>query len=223
MRQRRLNTLWKFLILVAIIYASLVGIGPFLKLNKLNASFYGSVSKKLFSEMGEKGIVVFEEVKGNVGINDQDYQLTLINKESLEEVKREAAQRGSADTKAKVKAKNVFLNFWQFGFVPTALLLALIIATPLPWKRKVLGFIIAWIMLQAFIFVRIYLTILNHFQQTEWLAIYDFSERQNHVLYFASERLLYFGSSLILVVFLWVISISGAQEFKKLRKELFAA
>ena len=194
-------------------------VGPFIGLHQFSTSFYGEVSKLLYSNIGEKGIVIFEKVKGNVDINDQDYQLTLINQDAIDQIKQDARASGNQKTKAKVKAKTVFFNFWQYGLIPSALLLALVLAMPMQLTDKLWAGAISLLLIQVFIFFRVYLSILNHFQQIEWLAVYSWSETTNSYLSLLTDKLFYFGSSLIVVVFLWITALALSSNVNDILKK----
>lgn len=183
-------------------------------------NFYSKIGSFLFSSMGDDGVVVYEKIKGKKKFNDDDYQLFLVNKAYVRQIREEAIKRGE-NIKQKIPGYKVGINTWQFAYLPLAFLLALVFATPIHWKRKIWGFVLAFVLMNVFLFFKLWLNILNQFQQQEWLAIGNLSVFQKELLATFAEKLFYFGTSFILAVFIWIVVCFRIEDLSTFNLENF--
>lgn len=135
----------------------------------LASGFHGTVLpmvEKIYS-----GFTFYSKVPDSS--NFYDYKLRFISSEELERQKTEAIQKGltklglSGGTTIELKYHQVFFNPWFF-------LLALLMVTPLIWKRKILALLIGSLLFGLFAIYKIQLIISHQNSgtpQSDWLNV----------------------------------------------------
>jgi len=92
------------------------------------------------------------------------------------------------------------------GYLPTVELIALILATPLPWPRRwrALAWGLVWV--NAFVLARVCITLAHVFDGDNPWSLYSLSEFWSDVLYGAYELLASSGATSFLIpIFIWLI------------------
>ena len=87
--------------------------------------FFRSLGNSLYGNFGKEGVLMFRDERGE----KFDTRLYLSKKSLLQKDNN-------------YKAEIFPLNTRQIGYVSTAFLISLIIATPLTWKRKIFALVI---------------------------------------------------------------------------------
>jgi len=141
-----------FFVRCALIYLLLVAPLPGLK-DGYRAVFRWA-GNAIFYSFGGDGSVYFEPLSRADHVRDT--RLRLVN--------RRTGNSGSMDFKCVYT-----------GYRPTAFLIALVLATPIPWSRR--GWALIWGLLgvSLFVAVRVWLRLLDAFSNGDVLALYTFS------------------------------------------------
>lgn len=95
---------------------------------------------------------------------------------------------------------------WQMGYRPTAFLIALVLATPLPWKRR--GRALAWglLVINLFVLARVGLTLLMGFSGESGVALIALSPWMRSGLEFVANFIvLEFEGDLIIPAVIWFV------------------
>ena len=180
------KTLVGFLIKTVVLYVLLTL--PFGFLEKSYTKFYISVSKVCFTKIHDTGFVFFLP-----GKDDSNITLQVGNK---------AIRQEDGTFRASISEVNTRIR----GYIPTALLFALLLATPFGWKRKIINlfwgisFITLLVMLKQWIHL-IYIYSLNPYFQ-----LYILTPDKKKTLDFCYENLITpSGPSLFIVMIIWFI------------------
>lgn len=81
------------------------------------------------------------------------------------------------------------LSVRMIGYVPTVLVIALCIATPARWPRRLAVLGVAILLVQAFIFLRVYLRLVEIFSAGDTLSVFDFGTSVSSVIQTLSQVL----------------------------------
>ena len=106
----------------------------------------------LFGSFGSRGSVQFEPLSSA----DHSLDTTL--------VLRKGRLRGSMD-----------INSGYVGYRPTAFLIALVLATPVRWPRRLAALLAGLVLVDVFIAFRLWLSIFNAYSDDNLLALYSLS------------------------------------------------
>ena len=142
-----------FFIGCSLVYALLVVPWPGL-LDAYRACFRAG-GNVLFHSVGSAGSVLFKPIPS--GDHARDTTLVLIKR-------RPHYARGELDI------KSVYT-----GYRPTAFLIALVIATPIPWSRRWRALVWGLVWVNVFVALRVWLRLLDTFSDGNVLALYTFS------------------------------------------------
>lgn len=183
----------KFLCLFILVYGLLMcpwpGLGAgYTRLYRAGAAF-------LFRSFGEKGVVRFLET----GEADHDMKILFFNREQVDAEGR-MVPVGSVGHDTRVG-----------GYIPTAFTIALILATPVVWRRK--GWALFWgmILTHVFLVLKLAIWVLYGFNH-EPLSLLVLNPFWTRVLVFLAEVLIRgLTFHLIVSVFIW-ISVSFRRE-----------
>ncbi|MCE0523398.1 MAG: hypothetical protein LV480_10865 [Methylacidiphilales bacterium] len=122
--------------------------------NAAYSGYFRALGQAVFGHQDEQRIVRFVPYHEQHGFSSLDTQMTLGN-------------RALADSTGKGKAESVTLDTRSIGWVPTALTMALILATPVPWRQR------AWALLWGLLLIHAF--ILFSLQTWIWYASPDLS------------------------------------------------
>lgn len=182
----RNKSIFYFLIKAIIIYAILSL--PISFYDALYGAFYRNCCNRLFAKIDDTGFANFKAAKGAY-----DTQINIGNYKQV-----------STDNKATLAVRHV--NAHYSGFLPTALFISLLLATPIPLRRKAVSFIFGFVLVTCFIMLKQWILLINICQNTAWLDLYELSEKQLKLLdYFYPKLIPYLGTSWFFVVVIWLL------------------
>lgn len=111
-----------------------------------------------------------------------------------------------SDAKKNMKSIKAETNVRYRGYIPTILLLSLVFATPLFWKRKLFTLGLSFCLLHAFIMGKQWMHLIVLCAENDWVQLYHFTPSQNQTLHFVYNNLItYMGPSFMVVVLIWVL------------------
>jgi hypothetical protein len=190
----RSKTLLLFLLKAIIIYGLLSV--PLSFYDDAYGTFYRKVSEIFFTRFGEKGFVKFREWKEpatthvNVGSN------ALIRPD------------GSADTAA------IDVNTRYLGYIPTILLIALVLASPVPWKRRLFALAAGLVLVTLLVMLKQWIALLWLCEQHPFLQLTNFTGTGKKLLTFANSFLSVTSSSVLyFVVAIWLVVTFRVDDF----------
>lgn len=173
-------------------------------LKNVQAEFFRQKTAFFFGNFKSNGGVVFSKQNQT----DEKIVASLFNKQLREEAQTKR-QKGFKVNKLPMDSKNI-------AYLPIILFLSLLFATPISWKRK--GWALLWglILLQLFIFFKLYIKILWSFNGVDWL---DVVHLQGFGLKLVSGLNYLFvqhiGTAVIVPVFIWIL-VSFKKEDKQM-------
>jgi len=124
------------LLLFVLIFGLLVF--PWPGWNALYGSYFRALGEAAFSRTDDQRVVLFEPHSVQHGFSTLDTRMTLAN-------------RTLADSSGHGLAKQTTLDTRSIGLMPTALTIALILATPIPWRQRAWALLWGLLLIHAFI------------------------------------------------------------------------
>ena len=163
----RSRTLWLFLLKAIVIYGLLSA--PLSMYDEAYGTFYRKVAGKCFGKFRETGFVRFFEMK--------DPAMTHTNMGN-------ALLRlpdNTFDTAA------IDINTRILGYLPTILLISLVLASPVPLKRKLFALAAGLILVMALIIFKHWISLLELSEDNPWLKLTQFTGMTKKIFVFTSS------------------------------------
>ena len=118
---------------------------------------------------------------------------------------------------ANGQLKTVWVNTETrgFGYLPTVLLISLVIASPVPWRRKIIALVVGVILVTLLVMFRLWLQILYLCEQFPWLNLYDFGETQKKIIEFIYQAVVIpINMVLYFVIIIWLLVTFRKEDLK---------
>lgn len=183
-----------FCVRVVVFYGLLMVPWPGLE-NAYGALFRGG-GEALFGSFGPGGVVHFEPLATSHPMRDTE--IVLQN--------RHSPGVGGIPTSSRYR-----------GYITTAFVVALVLATPIPWRRRWWALCWGLILVNAYVVARVGLTLLNAYSGDHSFALFKFPVFWKQALSFITEVV---TVSLIGVylfpVFIWVMVCFGRDDLKRI-------
>jgi hypothetical protein len=184
--------LW-FLLRFLVVFGVLVA--PWPGWNGLYAQYFQSLGQVAFSLGDANRVVDFKPATGQYpGL---DTQVTLGN-------------RALADSSGKALVQRAEIDSRSIGWVPTALTLGLVAATPIPWRRRVTALVGGWVLVHLFIFFTLQAWVWNNSSDVSLLALPAFWQRVVGELNYALLNQI--GASFSVPVIIWILVTFRRQD-----------
>lgn len=166
-------------------------------INRIYAEFYCTVGNKLFRNFGDGGFVLLKVEKAREDIN------IFISKSSM--------IKGG-----KLEGRNFHQNSGLVGYFYTVLLIALILATPLGWKRKLFALIVGFILMQSYVMLKLYISLHYYYSISPWFGLFMEEATKTTINFWTNYIARQMTAGYTFVVILWMGLSIGKKEWKKL-------
>lgn len=153
----------RMILIFAVSYVLLLGLGNFGGLREAYGATFRGVSAKIFRNWFDKGYVVINEGKDPTG-KEMDSAARFYNRKQNDE----AAQKGTS-----VYSIIYYFSTYLRGYLMTIFYLALVFASPVPLKRKAISGLVGFLLVQGFIIFRLYIGMCYTIQENPKLEILD--------------------------------------------------
>jgi hypothetical protein len=189
------KTLLLFLLKAVIIYGLLAA--PLSLYDDAYGKVYRKVAEVFFSSFRDNGFVKIRETKDpatshlNVGNN------ALIHPD------------GTSETAA------LDVNTRYLGYVPTILLIALVLASPVSWKRRLLALALGLVLVTLLVMFKQWISLLWLCEQHPFLQLTNFTGTGKKLLTFFNTFISITSSSVLyFVVAIWLLVTFRLEDFK---------
>lgn len=162
------NPVRRFLLLFAILYSLFLIVGVTLNGRSAYQQFFRTIGEGIFGDAGTNGVVRFLEVDDTENYNPKSHTLIMMGN-------RVQAQK-AAQTGTNVDVSKIYVNDYMVGFLPTMTLLALLMATPMPRKRKIWAVATGLIVVTLFVILRQWVLVLTDMANNPQLEMMKASE-----------------------------------------------
>jgi hypothetical protein len=166
--------------------------------NQLYSSYFRALGTAAFSRDNDQRIVYFEPHAVQHGFSSLDTLVTLGN-------------RALADSNGNARVKEIDLDTRSLGWMPTALTMALILATPVPWRQR--AWALAWGMLLIHAFILFSLQVWIWDESTD-LSLADISPFLQTVMDNLEYTLItQLGASFSVPLLIWILVTFRRKDF----------
>jgi hypothetical protein len=114
------------------------GVERTLQQNELYSSYFRALGEAAFTRQDDQRVVLFDSKHEQHGFSSLDTEMILGN-------------RSLADSSGSGLAETVNLDTRSIGWMPTALTMALILATPVSWRQRAWALLWGLLLIHAFI------------------------------------------------------------------------
>lgn len=177
-------------------------IAPWPKLEEAYAKLLRVEAELLFGNFGAKGIVLFRP--------------TDEPSDALHDTKIFLGHRDIVKPNGMRTMKVVKMSTRYIGYMPTALVVALVLATSLPWRRRLgsLAWGLFWV--HCFVAFVLLIIILHKYNQSETIGLYQWTGFSRSLLNAAHEVFVtYIGPFFLVPVFIWVAVCFRREDWAK--------
>jgi len=183
-----------FLLRFVVIFG--VSIAPWRGWNTAYAAYYQAFGQTVFNLRDSNRVVELAPYTGKLSA-DFDTELILKN-------------RALVDPDGRTPLKAIALNSRSVGWVPTALTLALVAATPIPWRRRFTGLLAGLVLIHLFIFFTLQVCIWNNSTALSLLSLSAFWQNVTDQMKYALVDQL--GVSFSVPVIIWILVTFRRQD-----------
>jgi hypothetical protein len=191
----RSRTLLLFLLKTIVIYGALSA--PLSFYDEAYGRFYRNLAGVFFSHFRETGFVKFSE--------RPEPESTHLNIGNTALIRPD----GSTET------YGININTRYLGYLPTILLISLVLSSPVPWKRRLIALAAGMILVYALILFKQWIFLLWQCEQNPWLNLTDLSGSGKKLLNFFYTFISVTSSSVLyFVVAIWLLVTFRMEDFK---------
>jgi hypothetical protein len=201
------NKIWRDSItLFALRFALVFGllIMPWPGWNDTYENYFRGLGQAVFTRDEGKRAVVFSPFEGGADSPGLDTRITLANRDLL-------------DSTGKGLMKETELNTRSIGWVPTALTVALILCTPIPWRRRVWTLAGGLVLIHGFILFSLQAWIWNNSPELSLLTLSTFWKGVADDLDYTLITQL--GASFAVPVLIWIVVTFNSHDFLTWRSD----
>lgn len=200
---QRLKPIFKFIGIALGLYLFLII--PWPGLSEGYADAFRAVGQKIYGSMWSQGIVDFRPLETD-DIEDQDTVIFLMRQQAPGDTG--PFHRGRAFTSSRYNA-----------YVPIVLVMALVLATPLPRKSRLKALLLGLVLIHFYIGFKLWIQIYDSFTPTE-VTILTIPTFFKTILHAVSFLLTYVENSFIAPVFVWLIAVLSFTSRREWNKAL---
>jgi hypothetical protein len=195
---RSLSPFYMFVGRFVLIYGLLII--PWPGFNDAYAGYFRALSRVVFSREGQLQIVKFEPIPEGPD-KKLDTKIVLANRFML-------------DSNGSGPARVLGLDTRGVGWMPTALLIVLVLSTPLTWRRRIRAFGLGLVAIHVFILLSVAVYIWNESDQTSGLDLVSLAPFWKTIVEGMEETLItQMGASFVVPVIVWLLVAFRQQDF----------
>ena len=188
-----------FLVRFVVIYTLLII--PWPGLNTIYDSYFQGLGRLAFSREGEKRIVVFEPHSDPVHLLGT--RMSLSNRDQINDP-------GGAH------ATNIDLDTRSIGWIPTVLIIALTLATPIPWLRRLWALFWGLVWVHIFILFSLLTWLWNQAPVVSLNTLSPFWQQITYGLQYT--LIIQMGPSFSIPVLIWILVTFRCQDALNIMK-----
>jgi len=174
---------------------------PFSVYDEAYGSFYRKVAGDFFSTFRETGFVKFRE------LNDPAYTHLDIGNNAL------------VNAEGYGTAAGVNTNTRYLGYIPTILLISLVLASPVSWRRRLIALAAGLIPVTLLIIFKQWISLLWLCEMNPWLQLTHFTTFSKTILAFTNTFISSSPSTVLyFVVAIWLLVTFRVEDFKTMPK-----
>ncbi|MBE0638414.1 MAG: hypothetical protein IH598_07835 [Bacteroidales bacterium] len=110
----------------------------------------------------------------------------------------------------------------RIGYLITAFYVALVLSTPMSWKRKVVALVLGLVLMTAFVMLKVYIIILQSYTLVDWFDLYQEPAEKEKIQFWYSHFAAPATYGYSFAVILWLALSIGKKEWKQLNALMVA-
>lgn len=184
---------------------------PMLGIEKWSNTQVVKIGNKLYGKYKGKARVSFTKQKPNKKAFFEhpfkEYDDLVVTKIMSEAQIAEATRRARAAKTNQITVNHAeyVTNIWQYIWIPLMLVMSLILATPIPIKRRLFSLLLGIVVTTIFIFAKFHIRFVVEINRHGWLDLGSQGTFAKKMFVYMNTFLLYMGASLIAAVIIWAI------------------
>jgi len=167
--------------------------------NELYGQGFRAIGNVVFAGDGEKRVLYFEAHRQTKGFSAVDTRITIGNRDLV-------------DSTGKGLAAMLGLDTRSVGWIPTALTIALIMATPIPWRRRIWALLWGLILINGFILFSVAIYIWNESTTVSLVTLSPFWKQVADGLEYTLVAQM--GISFSVPVLIWIAVLFRSEDVK---------
>jgi hypothetical protein len=187
-----LSFLWRFVLIYAILIA------PWPGWNETYSAGFRAAGNAIFGSHEGQRLLYFEPTLQTQGLASIDTRIVLAN-------------RDQADSSGKGPGRYLGIEPRSVGWTPTALIIALIVSTPLPWSRRLWGLLWGLAIINLFVVVSVWVYIWNESTEVSLVALSPFEKEIADALQYTLVTQL--GISFTFPILVWALVLFRREDF----------
>ena len=191
-----------FLLWFVVIYGVLIF--PWPGWNDLYSQAFRGVGNGLFGSDQGSRVVHFEAFRQTQGFASIDSRIILGNRDLI-------------DATGKAPACLLGIDPRSIGWTPTALTLALIAATPIPWQRRLWGMVVGFVLIQVFIAATVWVYIWNESTNISLITLSPFWKPVADALQYTLVTQM--GISFTVPVLIWIAVVFRRDDVRPIIRQ----
>jgi hypothetical protein len=191
------NLILGFLIRFVVVFGLVIF--PSATWNELYGQGFRAVGNAVFARDDEKCVLYFEGHRQTQGFSAVDTRIIIGN-------------RHLADNNGKGPAALLVLNTRSVGWLPTALTAALIVATPVPWRRRCWALLWGVLLINAFVLFSVAVYLWNESTTVSLVTLSPFWKEIADALEYTLVTQM--GISFSIPVLIWITVLFRRQDVK---------
>jgi hypothetical protein len=200
----------KFVLVLIASYGILLAAGHWAGLDVAYQNFIRSAGNSIFQEMWSDGLADFQEGTDPLQ-KGMDTVILLVNKKELGKARAE---------NRSVNVIKVYFSTWQSGFLSTAFLLALVMASPVPPRRKLIACGVGLLLITLFVLFRLWINLLFSFDENPKLEVVDLSSFVSGLVHFLDAVFVkHIVVSFVVPLGIWILITFGKGDLNRIFSE----
>ena len=186
---------------------------PTLKIDKFYNQQFINKGNIVFRYMGKDAKTTFEKAPPSkmdeiVFVHpfkkyDDQVIIKTLNQRHVKLASDEARKKGQ--NSVNVNHSEFIMDTWRFGLIPMILIMSLILATPIPIKRRFFSLFLGLVAINLFTAFRFWIRYMTEINRHIWLDVGTLGPNMKWLVTHANTILMFQGIGLIACVLIWIV------------------
>jgi len=209
----------RFFLTFAVVYLALWALLTLTPIGYKYHSLLNNTCQTLFGSFAGPGVAKFDLVQGDDDPQEK-MRVIIYNGDQKRSVEQKVKMNPALAKTLSYPGSTGHIRLWVFATLPLLFLWALILSSPVNWKRKIGSIVLGTVFMQAFVFLKFYLYMLKEFNLNDELDVVYLTESSERMVNFSYNLFENIGIALVLAVILWAMLTFKASDFTKFSKLL---
>jgi hypothetical protein len=209
----------RFFLFFTLVYISLWALFSLTPVGHQYHSLLNNTCQSLFGTFAGTGAAEFDLVQAASDPNEK-MRIKIYNAEEKRTIEQKVKMNPDLAKTLSYNGSVGHIHLWVFATLPLLFLWALIISSPVNFRRKIWSILLGTVILQCFVFLKFYLYMLKEFNQNDILDVVYLKAGSERLVNFSYNLFENIGIALVLAVILWAMFTFKGADFAKFSKLL---